>query len=236
MLGREAAVAVLEQIDVIHRLAASYPDVFEMATTAEDVERIHRSGRIASLIGIEGGHSIASSLAVLRAAHASGARYMTLTHWLTTDWADAATDPPVHDGLSPFGVEIVREMNRLGMLVDLSHVADTTMNDVLDISDAPVIFSHSSARALCDHVRNVPDDVLRRVTANGGIVMVNFAPGFVSEEVRQDEVPLEAEWVAWRSCTRMSRARWKRESTRQEVGPDAESDARTRRGSHRPHT
>ena len=192
--GPEAAVALLEQIDVIHRVAARYPDAFAMAYSAADVERVHRAGRIACLVGVEGGHALADSLAVLRIAHGAGARYVTLTHWNSTSWADAATDAPRHGGLSAFGAEVVREMNRLGVLVDLSHVSDDTMNDVLDISAAPVIFSHSSARALCDHVRNVPDDVLRRVTANRGIVMVNFAPGFVSEEVRLAGVPLEAEW------------------------------------------
>ncbi len=193
--GPEATVATLAQIDVIRRFVARYPDTFAMAATADDVERIHRSGRIASMIGVEGGYSIADSLAVLRDYYSLGVRYMTLTHWLTTDWADAATDPPRHGGLSPFGVEVVREMNRLGMLVDLSHVSDGTMTDALDVSAAPVIFSHSSARALCNHPRNVPDEVLRRVTANGGLVMVNFAPGFVSEEVRKASEPIEAEWT-----------------------------------------
>ena len=193
--GPEAAVATLAQIDVIHRFVARYPDTFAMASTADDVQRIHRSGRIASMIGVEGGYAIADSLAVLRHFYARGARYMTLTHWLTTDWADAATDPPRHGGLSPFGIEVVREMNRLGMLVDLSHVSDDTMNDALDVSAGPVIFSHSSARALCNHPRNVPDEVLRRVATNGGVVMVNFAPGFVSEEVRKASEPLEAEWT-----------------------------------------
>ena len=192
--GPEAAVAVLGQIDVIHRFAARYPETFAMAYTADDVVRIHRAGRIACLIGIEGGYSLADSLAALRVAHGAGVRYVTLTHWNTTSWADAATDAPRHGGLSQFGVEVVREMNRLGVLVDLSHVSDGTMNDVLDASAAPVMFSHSSARALCNHVRNVPDDVLRRVRANGGIVMVNFAPGFVSEAVRVAEAPIEAEW------------------------------------------
>ncbi len=182
--GPEAVEAVLEQIDLVKRMIARYPDTFELALTADDVERIHSAGRIASLIGMEGGTSIGDSLAVLRQMYALGARYMTLTHWKTIDWADAATDAPVHGGLTPFGRAVVREMNRLGMLVDLSHVSPATMNDVLDESDAPVIFSHSSAFALCAHVRNVPDDVLRRVKANGGVVMVTFAPSFVSEEAR----------------------------------------------------
>ena len=193
--GPAAAVAVLEQVDVIRRLTARYPDVFTLATTADEVERAHRAGRIASLIGIEGGYALAESPAVLRVAHAAGVRYVTLTHWNSTRWADAATDAPRHGGLSRFGVEMVREMNRLGVLVDLSHVSDATMSDALDVSAAPVIFSHSSARALCNHVRNVPDEVLRRVRDNGGIVMVNFAPGFVSEAVRAAEAPIEAEWA-----------------------------------------
>jgi membrane dipeptidase len=196
--GPKAAVATLAQIDVIKRFVARYPDTFAMAGTADDVERIHREGRIASMIGVEGGYAIADSLAVLRSYYALGVRYMTLTHWLTTDWADAATDPPKYGGLAPFGVEVVHEMNRLGMLVDLSHVSDDTMNDALDATQAPVIFSHSSARALCNHVRDVPDDVLRRVTTNGGVVMVNFAPSFISEEVRIASVPLEAEFTRLR--------------------------------------
>jgi membrane dipeptidase len=171
-----------------------YPDAFALATTADEVERAHRSGRVACLIGIEGGYALADSLAALRLASLAGVRYVTLTHWNSTSWADAATDAPRHGGLSRFGVEMVREMNRLGVLVDLSHVSDGTMNDALDASEAPVIFSHSSARAVCNHVRNVPDDVLRRVRANGGVVMVNFAPGFVSEAVRVAEAPIEAEW------------------------------------------
>ncbi len=193
--GPEAAVATLEQIDLVHRMIARYPEAFAFAATAADVERIHRSGRIACLIGIEGGYSIADSLAVLRQAYALGARYMTLTHWKSIDWADAATDAPRHGGLTPFGREVVREMNRLGMLVDLSHVSDRTMLDALETSQAPVIFSHSSARALCAHPRNVPDEILRRVAANGGIVMVNFAPGFVSEATRVADAPVEAEWT-----------------------------------------
>jgi membrane dipeptidase len=182
--GPAAVQAVFEQIDVVHRMAERYPETFAMAYTAADVERIHRSGKIACLIGMEGGHSIGNSLAVLRQAYDCGARYMTLTHWKDTDWADAATDKPYHDGLTKFGREVVREMNRLGMLVDLSHVSDKTMLDALETSEAPVIFSHSSARALCNHVRNVPDEILRKAAAKSAIVMVNFAPGFVSEEGR----------------------------------------------------
>ena len=177
-------VAVLEQIDVVHRLAARYPQALEVALTAADVERIHRAGKVASLIGVEGGHAISDSLAVLRQLYAAGARYMTITHSKNTAWADSATDAPKVGGLSPFGVEVVREMNRLGMLVDLSHVSAEAMHDALDAAAAPVVFSHSSARALDAHPRNVPDDVLRRLPQNGGVVMVTFVPGFLSEAVR----------------------------------------------------
>jgi membrane dipeptidase len=181
MKGFEAVQTTLEQMDLVKRLAARYPDDLEMAYTAADVRRIHRSHKIASLIGIEGGHQINNSLAVLREMYDGGARYMTLTHATNTAWADSATDAPVHHGLTPFGGEVVREMNRLGMLVDLSHVSPETMRAALAVSEAPVIFSHSSARALVDHPRNVPDDILRKVAANGGVVMVNFAPGYVSD-------------------------------------------------------
>ncbi len=191
--GADAVRAVLEQIDVVHRLNARYPDTFEMARTADDVVRIHKSGKIASLIGVEGGHSIGGSLAVLRQLHRLGAGYMTLTHSDNNEWADSATDDPKLDGLSPFGVEVVREMNRLGMLVDLSHVSPATMHDAIDASAAPVIFSHSSARAVADHPRNVPDDVLRRMKQNGGVVMVTFVPGFVSEKIRQHSAAKSAE-------------------------------------------
>lgn len=173
-----AARFAMEQIDLIHRMVARSPGM-ETALTARDVERIHRRGKVASLIGIEGGHAIESSLGALRQFHALGVRYMTLTHANTLPWADAATDSARHGGLTPFGEEVVREMNRLGMLVDLSHVSPETMRDALRVSEAPVIFSHSSARALADHPRNVPDDVLRLVRDNGGVVMVNFYSGFV---------------------------------------------------------
>ncbi|MDZ4774587.1 MAG: dipeptidase [Planctomycetota bacterium] len=171
-----------EQIDLIHAMCARYPDAFELATTCRDVERIHANGKIASLIGIEGGHAIESSLAKLDAFYARGARYMTLTHNDTTDWADSATDEPVHGGLSPFGEEVVREMNRLGMIVDISHVSADTMRDVLRVSSAPIIASHSSAFALAPHPRNVPDDVLEALTRNGGVVMVNFSPNFLDPD------------------------------------------------------
>ncbi len=182
--GADAVQAVLEQIDDVHRLAERYPDTFEIARTADDVVRIHKAGRIASLAGMEGGHSIHNSLAALRQLYEAGARYMTITHSKNTDWADSATDAPKHGGLTRFGEEVIREMNRLGMLVDLSHVSPETMKEAIAVSAAPVIFSHSSARALNDHPRNVPDDVLRLVAGNGGVVMVTFVPSFVSEEVR----------------------------------------------------
>jgi membrane dipeptidase len=172
----------LIQIDVIRRMVAAYPEIFEMAYTADDVVRIRKEGKIASLIGIEGGHSIENSLGVLRMLYALGARYMTLTHSETLDWADSATDKPRHHGLTPFGEEVVREMNRLGMLVDISHVSAETMRHALRVSRAPVIASHSSAFALAEHPRNVPDDVLRMVKKNGGVVMVNFYPGFIVPE------------------------------------------------------
>jgi membrane dipeptidase len=178
--GFEAVQMTLEQIDLVKRMSAQYPADFAMAYTAADIRRIHKSRKIASLIGIEGGHQINNSLAVLRQMYDAGARYMTLTHTTNTPWADSATDTPAHHGLTPFGVEVVKEMNRLGMLVDLSHVSPDTMRAALAASQAPIIFSHSSARALDDHPRNVPDDVLRAVAVNGGVVMVNFAPPYVS--------------------------------------------------------
>jgi membrane dipeptidase len=183
--GGDAVKAVLEQIDVVHYLVGYYPETFELALTAGDIERIHRKGKIASLIGMEGGHSIGNSLAILRMTYALGARYMTLTHVENIEWADAAGEPPEHHGLTPFGEEVVREMNRLGMLVDLSHVSDDTMRAAIRVSRAPVIFSHSSARALCNVPRNVPDDVLKMTAANDGVVMVCFMPGFVTENERR---------------------------------------------------
>lgn len=172
----------LQQIDTIHRLVQMYPTTFELARTADDVVRIRKAGRIASLIGVEGGHSIDNSLAVLRTLYTLGARYMTLTHADTLDWADSATDTPRHHGLTPFGEAVVREMNRLGMLVDISHVSAETMRHALKVTKAPVIASHSSAFALAAHPRNVPDDVLRLVAKNGGVVMVNFYPGFLTPQ------------------------------------------------------
>ena len=178
--GGAAVRATLEQIDIVYRMVRKYPDTFELATSAADVERIFKAGRIASLIGMEGGHSIDNSLATLRMFHAAGARYMTLTHSSNVRWADSGTDVPKVGGLSRFGEEVVREMNRLGMLVDLSHTSPETMQDAMRTSGAPVIFSHSDARALNDHRRNVPDDVLRLLPAKGGVVMVTFVPEFLA--------------------------------------------------------
>ncbi len=172
----------LEQIDIAKRIIARYPERLALALTAADIRQDFRTGKIASLLGMEGGHAIENSLGALRAYYDLGVRYMTLTHNVTLDWADAALDRPTHGGLTPFGREVVREMNRLGMLVDLSHVSPATMSAALDVTEAPVIFSHSSARALVDHPRNVPDSILRRVRANGGVVMVTFVPGFVSTD------------------------------------------------------
>ncbi|WP_425955347.1 dipeptidase [Xylanimonas sp. McL0601] len=179
-----AVTATLEQVDAVHRMVETWPETFALALTADDVEAAWASGRIASLLGAEGGQSIDSSLGALRMLHALGVRYLTLTHNHNTPWADSATDAPsAHGGLSRFGVEVVRELNRLGMLVDLSHVAPGTMRAALDASEAPVIFSHSSARAVCDMPRNVPDDVLARLAVNGGVCMVTFVPGFVTPAV-----------------------------------------------------
>ena len=192
LAGAEAVGAVLGQIDVVHRLLQKYPQQLELALTADDVERIHQSGKIASLIGMEGGHSIHNSVAVLRQMFALGARYMTLTHNDHTDWADSATRPPRHNGLTEFGREVLGEMNRLGMLVDLSHVSAKTMHDVLEVTEAPVLYSHSSAYGVVDYVRNVPDDVLRKVAANKGVVMVNFVRYFICQDVRQYHASLPA--------------------------------------------
>ena len=183
--GLEQVKQTLEQIDLVKSFVARYPRDFALARTAADVRRIQASGRVASLIGVEGGGQIDGSLSVLRAYHDLGAGYLTLTHVLTLPWADSATDNPRHDGLTPFGEEVVHELNRLGMLVDLSHVSEATMVDALRVSKAPVIFSHSGARAVDDHPRNVSDTVLKLVAANGGVVMVNFAPIYVSDAYRR---------------------------------------------------
>ncbi|MBD0708647.1 MULTISPECIES: dipeptidase [unclassified Streptomyces] len=188
LAGDDAVSATLEQIDAVDQLLARYPADLAPALTADDMETARKQGRIASLKGAEGGHSINNSLATLRALYALGVRYMTLTHNQNNDWADSATDEPRVGGLSAFGRQVVREMNRTGMLVDLSHVAPSTMRDAMDASTAPVIFSHSSALAVCDHPRNVPDDVLERLPANGGIAMATFVPKFI--------LPGAAEWTA----------------------------------------
>ena len=181
----ESVQATLEQIDFVYRMIDRYPDHFELALTADDVERIFAEGKIASLIGMEGGHSIGNSLPVLRMFYNLGARYMTITHSRTLDWADSATDTPKHDGLTGFGEEVIREMNRLGMLVDLSHVSAQTMRDALAISEAPIIFSHSSAMGLNMHPRNVPDDVLDLTRDNNGVVMVTFIPAFLHQPLHE---------------------------------------------------
>jgi membrane dipeptidase len=191
--GDGAVSATLEQVDLVHRMICRYSGVLELALTAADVDRIFAAGKVASLIGAEGGHSIASSMGVLRMLYGIGVRYLTLTHNANVPWADSATDEPKAGGLTAFGREVVREMQRLGMLVDLSHVSPATMRDALDTAEAPIIFSHSSARALCDHPRNVPDEILGRLPANGGVCMVTFVPSFVAPECRDWESDLSAE-------------------------------------------
>jgi membrane dipeptidase len=191
--GDAAVAATLEQIDLVRQLIARYPAALELALTSAEAEWIMTSGKVACLMGAEGGHSIASSLPVLRTLYRLGVRYLTLTHNLNVPWADSATDEPAAGGLTAFGREVVREMQRLGMLVDLSHVAATTMADALDVAQAPVIFSHSSARAICDHPRNVPDEILSRLPANGGVCMVTFVPAFVSQVCRDWELGLAAD-------------------------------------------
>ena len=193
MMDKEATRVTIEQIDTVHRMTKKWGETFQLALTADDVERGFKNGKISSMIGMEGGHSIDNSLPTLRMFYALGARYMTLTHNGNLRWADAAADKPVHGGLTKFGEEVVREMNRLGMLVDLSHVSPDTMKDALSITEAPVIFSHSSARAICNVPRNVPDDVLQMVAKNGGVVMVTFVPGFISQAVADFDAKPEAE-------------------------------------------
>jgi membrane dipeptidase len=198
----EAVTRTIQQIDVVRQMMARYPETFTYAATAAEVEAAMKKGKIASLIGMEGGHSIGGSLEILRQTYALGARYMTLTHSLTNDWADSATDAPKHDGLSPFGFEVLAEMNHLGMIADISHVSEATMHDVLDKSTAPVLFTHSNARAITPHPRNVPDSVLKRLPQNGGVVMVTFVPGFTSAARRQWEYERSA--VAGRAKTEFS--------------------------------
>jgi membrane dipeptidase len=181
---QEQVIETLEQIDLVKDIVARYPGTFELATTAADVRRIHKAGRIASMMGVEGGGQIDERFAVLRAYHALGASYLTLTHAVTIDWADSATDDPKHNGLTPFGKAVVHELNRLGMLVDLAHVSESVMTDALAVSKAPVIFSHSSAKAVDDHPRDVSDTVLKLLAKNGGVVMVTFAPAYVSHDYR----------------------------------------------------
>jgi membrane dipeptidase len=199
--GEHPGVYALEQVDLVHRLCARYPARMAMAYTAADVQRNFAAGKFSCLIGIEGGHAIENSLGALRMFYRLGVRYLTLTHWRSLDWATASTDTAAR-GLSPFGKQVVLEMNRLGMLVDLSHVNDQTMSDAIHTARAPVMFSHSSARALANHMRDVPDSILKLVPANGGIVMVNFNPGFVSEPVRAYEDSVGA----WMSALRAAGA------------------------------
>jgi len=217
--GHGAVTATLEQIDLTHRLIGRHSDALVLAPTADEVERAHASGRIASLLGAEGGHCIGDSIGALRSFYRLGVRYMTLTHNRNTAWADSATDVPQVGGLNDFGRDVVREMNRLGMLVDLSHVAPSTMHAALDVSRAPAFFSHSSARARCDHPRNVPDDVLTRVRDSTGIVMVTFVPGFLTEECRlwwAAAVAAETEFVAGADSPEADafRTRWLGENPR----------------------
>jgi membrane dipeptidase len=193
LAGEAAVVTTLEQVDLVRRLIDRHPGALELALTAADAARIMSAGKIASLMGAEGGHSIGGSLAVLRSLHALGVRYMTLTHGRNTSWADSATDAPQHGGLTDFGREVVAEMQRIGMLVDLSHVSPDTMNAALDVATGPVIFSHSSARAVTDHPRNVPDQVLGRLPGNGGVAMATFVPMFVSAACRDWELAAQAE-------------------------------------------
>jgi membrane dipeptidase len=224
MAPPDAVVATLEQIDIVHRMMKRWPETFELALAPDDVERAFKKGRIASMIGIEGGHQVDSSLATLRMMFSLGARYMTLTHNNNTPWADAAADQPSHGGLTAFGEEMVREMNWLGMLVDLSHVSPDTMDDALRVATAPVIFSHSNARAIADVPRNVPDAILRQLPKNGGVVMVTFVPGFTSVDVAthdrrataqltlfrtqnpRDEAAVTAAMNAWRKANPAPRA------------------------------
>jgi membrane dipeptidase len=229
--GADATRAVHEQIDLARRMVVRYPRAFELADSADDIIRIHRAGRIASMFGMEGGEAIDNNLALLREFRASGVLYMTLTHSTTNDWVDSATDAPRHGGLSPFGEEVVREMNRIGMLVDLSHVSAEAMRDALRVSEAPVIFSHSSAFALTPHPRNVPDDVLALVRENGGVVMVNFFPAFTSTAVWEwgaaragEEARLKALNPGDAEAVARGLALWVEANPRPQIGVDAIAD------------
>ncbi|MFL6731962.1 MAG: dipeptidase [Sphingomicrobium sp.] len=204
--GDAAIRETIQQIDIVRRMIEGYPNDLELASSADDVVRIHKGGRIASMIGVEGGRQIGGSLAALRQYYNLGARYMTLTHNQTTEWADSATDEPKYGGLSPFGVRVVHEMNRIGILVDLSHVSPDTMKDAIAASRAPVIFSHSSARAIVDHPRNVPDEVLRLLPSNGGVVMVNFVPEFISDAAYRWGADRNAEEARLKAFNRASKA------------------------------
>ena len=213
--GDAALRATIEQIDTARRLIAAYPRHLEIASTAADIERIHRQGKIASVLGMEGGRQIAGSMPALRQFYALGVRYMTLTHNQTTEWADSATDEPKHGGISPFGAEVIAEMNRVGMLIDLSHVSPDAMKDAIAMSRSPVIFSHSNAFTRNPHPRNVPDEVLRLLPAKGGVVMVNFYPTFLSAEVREwavrrlmEETRLKAYWPFSTTAVEDGLKRW----------------------------
>ncbi|HXH52196.1 MAG TPA: dipeptidase [Sphingomicrobium sp.] len=231
LIGDEAIRTTIEQIDTARRLIAAYPRHLELASSADDIVRIHRRGRIASMLGVEGGRQIGGSLPALRQFYNLGVRYMTLTHNQTTEWADAGTDEPQHGGLSEFGETVVREMNRLGMLVDLSHTAPATMRDAIAASRAPVIFSHSNARALTPHPRNVPDDVLALMPSNGGVVMVTFVPAFLSSEVwawsrerSGEEARLKALYPFSRQLVDEALKRWETANPRPEVHVGAVAD------------
>ena len=231
LVGDEAIRTTVEQIDTARRLIDRYPRHLTFAQSADEMERIHRAGRIGSMLGIEGGNQIGGSMAALRRFYDLGVRYMTLTHNQTTTWADAGTDEPKHDGLTPFGVEVVKEMNRLGMLVDLSHVSAATMRDAIAASRAPVIFSHSNAFALNPHPRNVPDDVLQLVKANGGVVMVTFVPGFLDNRVwtwaqnrSGEEARLKARFAYSKAEVEGGLKTWEAANPRPPVTADAVAD------------
>ena len=221
LVGDEAIRTTIEQIDTARRIVEAYPKHLELASTADEVMRVHRRGRVASLLGIEGGRQIGGSLPALRRFYDLGVRYMTLTHNQTTEWADSATDDPKHDGLSPFGIDVVKEMNRLGMLVDLSHVSAATMKDAIAASRAPVIFSHSDVYALNPHPRSVPDDVLRLLPANGGVIMITFVPPFLSAQDWAWSRERSAEEARLKSLYSFSKARVESELKRWEAAHPA---------------